>query len=75
MKLNEGRVAAGVGGGLEDLVSRILANDAVYSPALAGFTAYRHGIEKQLRTAEAMGDDVAFNAISWTFAQPVAPEV
>lgn len=74
VELNEGRVAAGVGDGLEDLVSRILANDAVYSPALAGFTAYRHGIEKQLRTAEAMGDDVAFNAISWTFAQPVAPE-
>ena len=74
MELNEGRVAANVGDGLEDLVSRILANDAVYSPALAGFTAYRHGIEKQLRTAEAMGDDVAFNAISWTFVQPVAPE-
>lgn len=73
VELNEGRVAANVGDGFEDLISRILANDAVYSPALAGFTAYRHGIEKQLRTAEAMGDDVAFNAISWTFAQPEAP--
>jgi len=73
VELNEGRVAANVGDGLEDLVSRILANDAVYSPALAGFTAYRHGIEKQLRTAAELGDDVAFNAISWTFAQPEAP--
>lgn len=73
VELNEGRVTANVGDGLEDLVSRILANDAVYSPALAGFTAYRHGIEKQLRTAAELGDDVAFNAISWTFAQPEAP--
>lgn len=72
-ELNEGRVAAGVGEGLEDLVSRVLANDAVYSPAVAGFTAYRHGIEKQLRTAEALGDDAAFNAISWIFVQPEAP--
>lgn len=72
-ELNEGRVAANVGEGFEDLVSRVLANDAVYSPALAAFTAYRHGIEKQLRTAEVVGDDAAFNAISWTFAQPEAP--
>jgi len=72
-ELNEGRIAANVGEGFEDLVSRVLANDAVYSPALAAFTAYRHGIEKQLRTAEVVGDDAAFNAISWTFAQPEAP--
>lgn len=72
-ELNEGRVAANVGDGFEDLVSRVLANDAVYSPALAAFTAYRHGIEKQLRTAAELGDDAAFNAISWTFAQPEAP--
>lgn len=73
VELNEGRVAANVGDGFEDLVSRVLANDAVYSPALTGFTAYRHGIKKQLRTAAELGDDVAFNAISWTFVQPEAP--
>jgi len=72
-ELNDKRTLAGVGDGFEDLVTRILANDSVYSPALAGFTAYRHGIEKQLRVAEAMGDDASFNAITWTFVQPGAP--
>lgn len=68
--LNDGRVAAGVGDGFEDLVTRVLHNNSIYSPALAAFTAYRHGVEKQLRTAAALGDDEAFNAITWNFVQP-----
>lgn len=72
-ELNEGRVAAGVGDGFEDLVTRVLYNDSIYSPAIAAFTAYRHGIEKQLRAAAEALDDATFNAITWTFAQPEAP--
>lgn len=68
--LVEGRNAAGVEGDLADLVGRVLHNDGVYSPALAGFTAYRHGIEKQLKTAVHLADEEAFNAIEWYFEQP-----
>lgn len=71
--LNDGRVAAGVGDGFEDLVTRVLYNDSIYSPAMAAFTSYRHGIEKQLNVAAEALDDATFNAITWSFAQPQAP--
>jgi hypothetical protein len=69
-RLVEGRIAAGVEGDLADLVGRVLHNDGIYSPALAGFTAYRHGIEKQLKTAVHLADEKAFNVIEWHFKQP-----
>lgn len=69
-QLNAGRVEAGVGEGFDDLVDRILANDAVYSPVIAGYTAYRHGIEKQLTEAAYLEDEDGFNAITWVFPLP-----
>jgi hypothetical protein len=73
-ELNEGRVAAGVGEGFEDLVARILHKDSIYSPAMAAFTSYRHGIEKRLHDAVSVNDEAGFNAITWSFVQPQAPQ-
>ena len=75
-QLHQGREAAGIDGDLEDLVQKVLYNDSVYSPALASFTAYRHGMEKAIRTAAYLADEATLDAITWEFEQPdPAPDV
>lgn len=62
--LSAGRDAAGVGDGLEDLVSRVIANDALYTPAVAKLTALRHAADLEVQTAP---NTEALAAVTWSF--------
>lgn len=65
--LNAQRTAVGVGSGLEDLVERILANNAMYSPAISELTANRHAAEQALTIAYMQKDMTALKAVKWDF--------
>lgn len=62
--LSAGRDAAGVGDGFEDLVARVLKNDAIYTPAVAKLTALRHAAEIEIQTAPNLE---ALAAVTWSF--------
>lgn len=66
------RTAYSVGTGLEDLVDRILTNDALYSPAIAEVTAARHAAEQALGVAYAAEDTAALKAVTWNLVQNLA---
>lgn len=56
-----------VGNGLDDLVDRILANNTVYSPAIAELTARRHAGEQALRVAQYYQSIEQLKAVTWNF--------
>jgi hypothetical protein len=72
--LSSARTAEGVGDGLIDLIDRVLANDAIYSPAISHLTAVRHAAERDLLMAKAIGtvDDV--KAVTWNFSMELPDE-
>lgn len=65
--LSNQRTAVGVGEGLDDLVDRILANNAMYSPAISELTATRHAAEQALTIAFMQKDLAALKAVKWDF--------
>jgi len=65
--LSAARDAVGVGNGLADLVSRILNNDAIYSPAIASLTARRHKAEQDLYLALEAGEVEDILDVTWDF--------
>jgi len=66
--LSAGRDAAGTGAGFDDLVSRIIANDKLYTPAVAKVTSIRHGAEARLLAAFAEKSLASLEAVTWTFS-------
>lgn len=66
--LTAARTAQGVGNGLVDLIDRVLANDSIYSPAIAYLTATRHATEKALLMAKSLGNIETVKTITWSFA-------
>lgn len=72
--LSDARTAKGVGDGLIDLIDRVLANDAIYSPAISYLTAVRHAAEKDLLMAQSIGTIADVKAVTWDFTFPVPPE-
>ena len=68
------RAAQGVGAGLIDLIDRVLANNLVYSPALARITSIRHAAEQALTVAAYVTQSAeAIQAVTWDFS-PEQPE-
>lgn len=65
--LNTSRTNYKVGDGIEDLVDRILANNTVYSPAVAELTGRRHAGEQALRIAQYQQSIEGLKAVTWDF--------
>lgn len=66
--LTAARTAQGVGDGLVDLIDRVIANDAIYSPAISYLTATRHAAEKALLMAKALDNIEEVKAVTWSFS-------
>lgn len=66
--LSNNRDLLGVGTGLSDLVSRILYNNTLYSPAMGFLTARRHYAEQQMYIAFNTGGAPEIEAVTWDFA-------
>lgn len=56
-----------VGAGLEDLVDRVLNNNAIFSPAVAALTAIRHKAEKDMTIAKLSNDYASLRDYTYTF--------
>ena len=65
--LHNSRTEEGIDETFAELAGRVLANDAVYTPAVAKITAVRHAAERRLEAALAAKDTVAMSAVTWSF--------
>lgn len=65
--LSTNRDLLGVGAGLSDLVSRILYNNTLYSPAMGFLTARRHSAEQRMYVAFNTGGVPEIEAVTWDF--------
>lgn len=65
--LNASRTREGVPGGLDHLVTRVLENNSLFTPALAHVTAIRHSAELQAEAAVENNDLDALLAITYDF--------
>lgn len=72
--LSAARTDQGVGDGLVDLIDRVLANDAIYSPAISHLTAVRHAAERGLLMAKAIGTIEDVKAVTWDFTMTMPEE-
>lgn len=68
--LSASRVALGYPSDLEHLATRVIQNDALFTPALSHVTAIRHMTERMMLDAVAAEDSVALKSITWTFPWP-----
>lgn len=66
-ELTAARDALGVGTGLEDLVDRVLNNNAIFEPAITELTARRHSAEISIWTLFNGGDLTGALAVTWDF--------
>lgn len=68
--LSADRMALGYPNDMAHLASRVITNDALFTPAFTKVTAIRHVTERAMLTAVELEDVVALKAVTWSFPFP-----